>query len=199
MDATYPFCCVYSLQARLKYMIKIFIKSVLLSIKASLFHDTTSNIVGMVVASIGTFISMLVGGWDYPLLMLLAFIVLDFATGLIAGYKNKTIQSDTMYWGIIRKVSQLVIVAIAVSIDRLMHTESFVIRLMAIYFYIGMEGISILENMVKIGVRVPDKLIDILKKIEDNETSNDKISQSVEMQLHDFTLKKKQISKNTDE
>ena len=172
-------------------MIKIFIKSVLLSAKASLFHDSTSNIVGMVVASIGTVISMLVGGWDYPLLMLLGFIVLDFATGLIASAKNKVIQSDAMYWGIIRKVSQLFVVAIAVAIDRLMHTESFVIRLMAIYFYIGMEGISILENMVKIGVRVPNKLIDVLKKIEDNEISNDKISELVDTQLLDFSINKK--------
>jgi len=134
------------------------------------------------------------GGFDYPLLMLLGFIVLDYATGLIAGIKNKVVQSDTMYWGIIRKVSQLLIVAVAVAIDRLMHTDSMVVRLMAIYFYIGMEGISILENMVKIGVRVPNKLVSILKKIEDSEISNEQISNCVDAHLTDFSLKKKRAA-----
>lgn len=181
-------------------MISLFIKSVILSIKASLTHDTTSNIIGMVVAGIGTIISMLVGGWDYPLLMLLGFIVLDYATGLIAGIKNKVVQSDAMYWGIIRKISQLIIVAIAVAVDRLMNTESLVIRLMVIYFYIGMEGISILENMVKIGVRVPNKLVDVLKKMEEVGITNEQISDDVNTKLDDFSIKKKQrAASRTDE
>jgi toxin secretion/phage lysis holin len=145
------------------------------TVKSSVTYNSTSWSLGMVVASIGTLISSLWGGCDYPLMMLMSFILLDYATGLLGSMKTHTVDSDLMYWGIIRKIAQLVIVAIAVSIDKLMNTEFYVVRLMVIYFYIGMEGISILENLVKLGVRVPVKLINVLQKLQEDGASNEQI------------------------
>ena len=168
-------------------MIKVFLNSAWLELKLIFAHDNTSTTVGMVVASIGTVISALMGGWDYPLLMLICFIILDYITGFMAGIREHRLSSDIMYWGIIRKIAELILVAVAVSLDNLMHNDPFIIRLMVIYFYIGMEGLSVLENLVKLGVRVPKKLVIILRKMEDEENNN--MSAGV-ADLDDFSIRK---------
>ena len=177
-------------------MIKIFLEAVFKTVKYSFIKDNVTMTIGVIISSIGTFFTMLLGGVDYALIMLVGFVVLDYITGFINSVKNQEVSSDSMYWGIIRKVSQFIVIGIAVAIDRLMGTEFLVLRLMAIYFYIGMEGISLLENLVGMGVPVPGKLISVLEQIKKEEVSNKQIRDESNEKLAEFSIKKRKYKKS---
>jgi toxin secretion/phage lysis holin len=178
-------------------MIKIFLEGLFKSFKAAtVTHDTYSITFGIFISTVGTILSYLLGGIDYALLMLVGLVVMDYTTGLLSAIKHKRLNSDSMYWGIIRKVSQFVIVGFGVGLDRLVGNDSFVFRLMVIYFYIGMEGISLLENFVELGVPVPQKLVEILEQIRKEEVSISQIKDETNAKLDDFSIKKKRYRKD---
>jgi len=119
---------------------------------------------------LGICINYLWGGLDTMLTALLGLMALDFIAGLLCGGKRKSIDSEVAYVGITKKKMMiLIMVAVGVIVDRLVNTDG-AIRSLVIFFYISMEGISILENAGKLGFRYPDKLKDILVQLQDKET-----------------------------
>lgn len=172
-------------------MLSIFISPIVKIAKSVVIHDNISTTIGALVSFLGTSIVYFIGGYDYSISLLVMFVVLDYITGLLAAIKRKEISSDVMYWGMIRKIFQFVVVGIGASLDILLGNEAFVIRLLVIYYYIGMEGISLLENMVLLGVKVPQKLIDVLEQIKKEKTTNREIRDEINNNLSDFSVKKK--------
>jgi toxin secretion/phage lysis holin len=108
-----------------------------------------------IFSAIGTLITFWLGGWDMLIQILVFFVILDYATGVLSGIKNKNLSSDVMYWGGIRKGITLVVIMIAVMFDTMLNNSEPVFRTIALYFYIGREGLSIIENMGKLGVPLP--------------------------------------------
>lgn len=121
------------------------------------------------VAVIGTAFTWLFGRWDTAIGILVLFIVLDYATGLIKGYVNKELSSDIGLRGIARKAVIFIVLIVAVALDRLMGTGNWVFRTLVCYFYIANEGLSLLENCAALGLKVPDKLKDALAQLKDGE------------------------------
>ena len=101
-------------------------------------------------SAVGAAFSFLVGGVDKLLTALLIFVVIDYATGLIAAWKTATLDSKKGFDGIKRKVVMLVIVIMAHWIDVSIFGVS-TCRSMVIFAYMGNEGLSILENLDRIG------------------------------------------------
>ena len=60
----------------------------------------------------------------------------------------------------------MVVVVIAVQLDRLAG-QTNVIRYMVCFFYIATEGISILENISKAGVPLPNFMLNLLKVMKE--------------------------------
>ena len=58
------------------------------------------------------------------------------------------------------------VLIVAVTLDRLINNGMWVFRTLIAYFYICSEGMSILENSAKIGIPVPQKLVDALANIK---------------------------------
>lgn len=112
----------------------------------------------LLVIALGTGFTWLFGVWDIPLVVLVVFMVLDQLTGVIRGYVNKELSSDVGLKGIARKCVILIILIVAVMLDRLLNTGSWMFRTMVAYFYIANEGISLLENCASLGAPIPDKL-----------------------------------------
>ena len=110
-----------------------------------------------------TFIYLL-GGIDIALQSLLIVIVIDYLTGIASAIYNKELSSKMGFNGIIKKFSYLLVVALSVVIDKLLG-QSGLIRSLVIYFFVANDGISIIENMAKMNVKLPDKLIDALEQI----------------------------------
>ncbi len=124
--------------------------------------------VSAIMAIAGSMANYLWGGWDVALKTLLLFMLLDYILGVMCGTKNKKLSSGIAFRGIFKKVTILVILAVAVNLDCVTNADGL-IRGLVCFYYIGLEGISILENAAKIGVPIPDKLKDTLIQLKDGE------------------------------
>ena len=111
-----------------------------------------------------TFIYLL-GGIDIALQSLLIVIVIDYLTGIASAIYNKELSSKMGFKGIIKKFSYLLVVALSVVIDNLLG-QSGLIRTLVIYFFVANDGLSIIENMAEMNIKLPQKLIDALEQIK---------------------------------
>ena len=107
----------------------------------------------------------LVGGFDIAIQSLLIVIVIDYLTGIASAIYNKELSSKMGFKGIIKKFSYLLVVALSVVIDNLLG-QSGLIRSLVIYFFVANDGLSIIENMAEMNVKLPQKLIDALEQIK---------------------------------
>ena len=119
------------------------------------------------VAILGTSLTWLFGAWDTALIVLIAFMCIDYFTGLIKGWYKKELSSDIGLKGIARKFLIVLVLIVAVLLDRLLNTGTWVFRTLACYFYIANEGISILENVIELGLPVPDQLKNALSQLQE--------------------------------
>lgn len=133
---------------------------------AAIGSSGKDTMTGMFVAAVGV-IGTLLGGWDKGMILLIVLMAADYITGLLGAIKTKTVNSDVMYWGGIRKIVVLFVIALAFAIDDWMHPEAPIFRTVAIYFYIGREGLSVVENLGTIGVPLPPILKDKLQQLND--------------------------------
>ncbi|MBQ2945540.1 MAG: phage holin family protein [Clostridia bacterium] len=117
-------------------------------------------------AAVFTFITYLFGGFDIPVITLLVFIILDYITGVISAVFTKTLSSSYGLLGILKKIAILCCVVVAVMLDRLLETD-FIFKTAFCYFMIANEGISVLENAGKMGIPLPQKLLDALKQLKE--------------------------------
>ena len=139
------------------------------------------NTVSTMMAGVGTFISAIFGGWDAALQVLLAMMVADYVTGVLVAlvWKRSTktegggLSSQAGLKGIIKKCMILLMVYIAVMLDKA--TGMDYARMAVVFFFIGNEGISLMENIGLMGVSCPafiTELLAMLKKKGDNPTAD---------------------------
>jgi toxin secretion/phage lysis holin len=127
---------------------------------------------GGIIAAVGTGLAAALGGWDIALQILLYCMLFDYVTGFLAAWKTKTIDSDVMLWGGIRKFVVLGIIALCVMMDEYFGNQSPVLETIAFYFYLGREVLSMVENLGKLNILVPDGIKDRLQQLKGVE--NDK-------------------------
>lgn len=106
----------------------------------------------------------LVGGIDIAMKSLLIVIVIDYITGVISAIYNKKLNSTIGLKGILKKFSYLIIVSLSVILDRIVG-DTGSIRTIVIYFFVANDGISIIENIGKMGVPLPKKLTEVLEQL----------------------------------
>ena len=123
------------------------------------------NWIQVAIAAAGGWLGYFLGGWDGFLYALLAFVVIDYITGLMCAVLEKKLSSEVGFRGIFKKVLIFSLVAIGHIIDKSVIGDGYVIRTAVIFFYLSNEGVSILENAAHIGLPVPQKLKDILEQL----------------------------------
>jgi len=128
-----------------------------------------------VFTGIGGVMGWLFGGFDGFLYALIAFVVIDYITGVLAAIYTKQLSSEVGFKGIAKKVMIFLLVGIGNIVDIEILKTGAVLRTAVIFFYISNEGISIIENAVRLDLPVPEKLINVLKQIKDGD-KNDKAS-----------------------
>ncbi|HEL2028338.1 TPA: holin family protein [Streptococcus suis] len=116
---------------------------------------------------IGGLIGSLFGELDGILYALLVFIIIDYLTGIFAAIVEKQLSSSIGFRGIFKKIAILFLVSLGHMIDTAIIKQGGTIRTMVIFFYLSNEGLSILENTVRIGLPIPEKLQAILKQINE--------------------------------
>lgn len=125
------------------------------------------EVIKIIITTMGTILTWLFGSWDTALIVLVCFMILDYITGVLRSYVNKTVSSDVGLKGIARKSVILIVLIVAVLLDRLLNAKTWVFRTLVAYFYISNEGISLLENCVGLGLPVPEKLKDALLQLKE--------------------------------
>ena len=118
-----------------------------------------------VISVIFTTFVYLIGGFDIAIQSLLIVMVVDYLTGIASAIYNKELSSKIGLKGILKKFCYLLVVALSVVIDNLTG-QSGLIRTLVIYFFVANDGLSIIENMAEMGVKLPQKLIDSLEQIK---------------------------------
>lgn len=131
------------------------------------------NGVQFFITILGGVFGWLLGGVDGLAYALVLFVAVDYITGVMAGIVEKKISSEVGFKGIFRKVVIFILVSIAHIIDSKILGNGSAIRTAVIFFYISNEGISILENAVRIGIPIPQKLMDVLHQINREDDINE--------------------------
>ena len=114
----------------------------------------------------------LFGAWDIILQALVAMVVIDYITGVMAAYVEKSLSSEVGMKGIIRKVCIFLMVAVANILDISTGLDEPYLRTAVIWFFVANEGLSALENMGRLGVPLPEFLRQSLQKLNRGNEGN---------------------------
>lgn len=125
-----------------------------------------------IVSSVIGIIFSALGGHDILLHILIAMVITDYCSGIAVGIKNQKLSSKTGFNGLIKKAFIFSVIYMANLIDTATGAEAF--RNVAVMFYISNEGISVLENLGKIGVKYPQKVKNFLIQLGDDENEDSK-------------------------
>ena len=136
------------------------------------------NTIKGVVTAIAALLSALLGTLYVPVLLMVLCNIIDYATGLMAA-KNRLdggISSYRSIKGIKKKVSMWLLVVVGAVLDQLLlyatHTIGisipikFLVACVVAIWLICNEIISILENMIDIGIQIPSFLLPLVKNIK---------------------------------
>ncbi len=135
-------------------------------------------------AAVGAIIGLF-GGCDTMLIVLAAFMVIDYVTGILSGLLGKSaktpggyISSAVAWTGLVKKLGELIAVIVGVLLDSLateqLGLSGAVFRTGIMLYIIATEGISILENLGAIGVPLPafvKKALEQLQAASDDQES----------------------------
>lgn len=125
------------------------------------------NTIQLIFAAVGGWLGYFLGGCDGLLYALIAFVVIDYITGVMCAISDKTLSSEVGFKGICRKVLIFLLVGIGNIIDVQVIGSGGVMRTAVIFFYLSNEGISLIENAAHLGLPVPDKLKAVLEQLHD--------------------------------
>ena len=131
------------------------------------------------IAAVGAFITNALGGWDVLLKVLVGMMAADYLSGLLLAAvwrkSNKSesgaLDSKASFKGLVRKCMILLLAYVAVLLDQAAETNY--IRAAVMIFYIGNEGLSLLENLCVMGVPHPKFLEEVLQVLEDKGDKGD--------------------------
>lgn len=123
------------------------------------------NVIQLLFAAVGGWLGYFLGGCDGLLYALVAFVVIDYITGVMCAVNDRTLSSEVGFRGICRKVLIFLMVGIANILDVHVIGTGSVLRTASIFFYISNEGVSLLENASHLGLPVPQKIKDVLEQL----------------------------------
>ena len=125
------------------------------------------NTIQLVFAAVGGWLGYFLGGCDGLLYALIAFVAIDYITGVMCAISDKALSSEVGFRGICRKVLIFLLVGIGNIIDVQVLGSPGVLRTAVIFFYLSNEGVSLLENAAHLGLPVPDAIKTVLEQLHD--------------------------------
>ena len=131
------------------------------------------NLIQISLTALGGYLGWLLGGWDGFLYALVAFVIIDYLSGVMVAIVEKRLSSEVGARGIIKKILIFMLVAVANVIDSEFIRSGGAIRTAVIFFYLSNEGISILENTARIGLPIPEKLKAVLAQLSKEDSAHD--------------------------
>ena len=135
-----------------------------------------------IISSLVGLLGWFFGGLDGFFKVLITFAVVDQISGVCAAGVQGKISSEAGFKGIARKVIMFLFVGISHVIDKHILVNSDALRTAVCLFYIGNEGISIIENAEILGVPIPaflrGKFLSFAKKTLGEDTEQETKSEN---------------------
>lgn len=125
------------------------------------------NYIQLMFTAIGGWLGWFLGGCDGLLYALLAFVIIDYLTGVLCAIADQKLSSAIGFRGICKKVVIFILVGVAHILDTQIIGSGSVLRTAVIFFYLSNEGVSLLENASHLGLPIPTKVKDVLKQLHD--------------------------------
>ena len=143
-------------------------------------NSTEVKTIQVVVSAVITGLLYYLGIVAVPIIILIIAMIIDYVTGMMSAWLNSELSSKKGIKGIVKKVSYLALVAVAMIVDWLifqglqqinvdLNYSVFFAILVTVWLIIN-ELISVLENLSRMGVPIPNflkKLINRLKTTVD--------------------------------
>lgn len=113
-----------------------------------------------------------IGNFDKYLQVFLILMLLDYVSGIIAAIYNKQLNSEIGYKGIMKKFAIIICISVARQIDILdLYDSKILIRPLVLMFFTINEILSILENLAKTGIPVPEIMNHTLQKSREKKSN----------------------------
>ena len=125
------------------------------------------TIIKTVTAIVAGALSTLIGGWDMILEILLIVMTLDYITGVVSAFKQKTVSSNKGYMGLVKKGGIFVIIILAAQMDRMTGNDNHIFRNCTALFFVANDALSVLENVGELGIELPAFLRSALIKLRE--------------------------------
>ena len=125
------------------------------------------NTIQLIFSAVGGWLGYFLGGCDGLLYTLLAFVVLDYVTGIMCAVADKKLSSAVGFRGIFRKILIFALVGVGHLLDVQVLGAVGVLRTAVIFFYLSNEGVSLIENAGHLGLPIPAKLKAVLEQLHD--------------------------------
>ena len=123
------------------------------------------NMIQLMFTAVGGWLGWFLGGGDGLLYVLIAFVAIDYITGVMCAINDHSLSSEVGFRGICRKVLIFLLVGIANILDVNVIGTGSVLRTAVIFFYISNEGVSLMENAAHLGLPVPEKIKVVLEQL----------------------------------
>lgn len=113
-------------------------------------------------------------GQNSAIEVLVAAMVTDYVSGIMAAYINRDMMLNNRrgFRGIVKKIMILMLVSFAHLLDTAVGQT--VIAMAVTWFFIGNEGLSVLENAAKAGLPIPEKLKNTLEQLTQSKNERTK-------------------------
>ena len=130
-------------------------------------------IIDSIAGAVGAVLGFMYGEVNGLFWALIAFMALDYITGVIVAVINKRLSSEVGFKGLAKKFLILVFVAVGHIADTYILGGTPAAMSAVMLFYMANEGISIIENAAALGLPVPKKLTNIMEQIKNKSESED--------------------------
>ena len=131
------------------------------------------NTIQLIFTAVGEWLGWFLGGSDGLLFALIAFVVIDYITGVMCAISDKKLSSAVGFKGICKKVLIFALVGGGHILDAFVIGSGSVLRTAIIFFYLSNEGVSLVENCAHLGLPVPQKLKDVLEQLHNRAEKGD--------------------------
>ena len=130
------------------------------------------SVITFIVAGVSAYFQIIA----VPLIVLIAVMLLDYVTGMVAAYIRAELSSRKGIIGILKKSGYVALVCVGIAIDYILYSAlqqlgisneiTMLFGLIVTVWLIINELISILENLSKMDVPIPNFLTKIIKKLK---------------------------------